>query len=579
MALLPLLKMPSDLVDAIRTRVTAGPLGRIVARLAPITARLTPLLTRLGLYDHGNEFILNIGDEGATLVQVRAGQVVDAIFAEAAAEEGWDALREMLRADARAPIILVADVLEQMFREDTVPKVGFFDRAKIVKRRLDLTFPNDLLKAALRHPQQRGASQSVLFTALPMSAHLDRWVAFLDEFPNPLRGFYMLPLEAVGVAARLAPSAEGEHRRVWRALISQEAASGFRQVFDARGKLMVTRLTQRAAQPLTPEAEAMLIERELRSSISYVKRLGFSDTDRLDVVVLASPAVCRAVGERDLPAATLTTYTPYQAGVMLGVGEVGREDTPFADVLLGLWIAKKRRPTLALPSPRIARQMRMTSIIRWSAAAAAFLTIFGIYQIASLATDYLSSSGEISALEGQVTTSQNRLATELERMKNYPIPLDELTQVAQTEETLTNAEISLGELARKIAAAMADDGRISSFSYALSREPVQAAPRPEPNAEAKTSAAAKVLPYEIHLVVNLAAEAAPNPDSQAPLQHAKSILTRLASAFPGYEVEATKLPGALMVNQLLEGSSAVPEQGHAAGPPVPTAEYVIRKAA
>ncbi len=557
-------------ISGLMARIAAGPIGRVLTPLAPI-------MVSLGIQDRSNSFILNIGDEGATLVQVRAGQVVDAVFAEATSDEGWDALREMLQGDPRAQIVLVADVLEQMFREDTVPKVGLLDRGKIVRRRLDLTFPNELLKAALPYTRQRGANQSVLFTALPSSEHLKRWLAFLDEFPNPLRGFYMLPLEAVGFATRLAPAAQGEKRRVWRALISQEAASGFRQVFEARGKLMVTRLTQRAAQPLSPEGEAMLIERELRSSISYVKRLGYSDADRLDVVILADPAVCRAVDERDLPATTVTAYTPYQAAVLLGLGEIGREDTPFADVLLGLWIAKKRQPTLSLPSPRILKQNKMTSILRWSAVATAALTLLATYYVASLTSDYLSSRSEIADLEIQVQTVQNRLSTELERMKNYPIPLDELTEVAETERRLSADEVSVGDLTQKIAASLGDDGRVSSFSFILGAVPAEPAARRQPAGRAqKGPEEAKAPPYEVHLVVRLGSDSATNLDNQTALLRAKTILNRLTGAFPGYSVEATKLPGALMVNQILEGSGAT-EQPQAAQ--VPTAEYVIRKAA
>jgi hypothetical protein len=564
MARLPFPRIGGRLAERVMTGVANGPVGRALA----------PVVTGFGFGDRRNSFIVNIGDDGATVVQLKGGLVVDAIFAEASAEDGWDALREMLQADRRASIVLVVDVLEQMFREDTVPKVGIFDRSKLIQRRLDLTFPNDLLKAALPSRRQRGAPQGVLFAALPMSAHLERWLEFLDEFPNPLRGFYMLPLEAAGFAGKLAPSVGGETRRVWRALISQEAASGFRQVFESNGKLIVTRLTQRAAQPLSPDAEAMLIERELRSSISYVKRLGFSDADRLDVVVLADPAVCRAVDQRDLPATTVTAYTPYQAAIVLGLGEIGRQDTPFADVLLGLWIAKKPRPTLTLPSPRIARQMKLTAAIRWSAATAAVLSIVAIYYTASLMTDFLASSDEIAFLEGQVQVSQSRLNNELARVKDYPIPLDELTQVAQTERLLDADEVNVGEVVRKIAGALGADGRVSSFSIILGRQEAVVDPtrrgRPAP-AKTEASVTAKPAAYEIDIVVRLAPDTAAALDTQEALRRAQAILDRLSGAFPALKVEATKLPGGALVNQVLEGSAK-----SEAGGQVPTAEYVLR---
>ena len=553
--------------ERLLSKLATGPIGRMLAPLAP-------LLLLLGVRDRSNYFVLNIGDEGATLVQVRGGKVVDAVFAEAAAEEGWDALREMLAAEPSAQITVVADVLEQMFREDTVPKVGIFDRGKIVRRRLDLTFPNDLLKAALPLARQRGVPQSVLFTALPMSERLDAWVKFLDGFPNQVRGFYMLPLEAVGLAERLTPSTEGETRRVWRALISQEAASGFRQVFESGGKLMVTRLTQRPAQPLTPEAEGMLIERELRSSISYVKRLGFSDADRLDVVLLADPAVCRVVDERELPATTVTVYTPYQAGVVLGLGETGREDGAFADVLLGLWIAQKRKKTVALPTPKIFRQLRIEAITRWSAAATAVLTLVAGYYTLSLIAAYSAGGSDIAQLENQVKSADAELAAENDRVSGYPIPLDELTQVAENEERLAAEEVDVVGLLRKLGVALGPNIRATQIGFEIPKA-LPGAPAPKPRGPKRV-----LTPYELHVVVALG-NGGPSADISAAAEQARGLQGRLATAFPGHEVQTVRMPSNTMVNQTFSRGRAPPRRrpSHTLGTRSPlTAEFVIRRA-
>jgi len=568
MASLPGNRMSLRLGEGILTFLARGLIGRLLAPLVPI-------LTILGVRDRSNRFILNIGDEGSTLVQIWAGQVIDAVFAEASSDDGWQALRETMATDPNATIVVIADVLEQMFREDTVPRVGIFDRSKIVKRRLDLTFPNEVLKAALPARRKRGAPQGVLFTALPMSELLGRWVTFLDEFPNPARGFYMLPLEVVGLAAKLAPSSEGETRKVWRALISQEAASGFRQVFELGGKMIVTRLTQRAAQPLTADAEAMLIERELRSSISYVKRLGFSDADRLDVVLLADPAVCRSVDERDLPATTVTVYTPYQAGVLLGLGEVGREDSPFADVLLGLWVAAKKRPLLTLPTRKIFEQNRMNSIIRWSAGVTAALTLLALYYTGSLVTALTTGGADIGRFQSEIDGANATLAAELGRMKNYPIPLDELSGVATSQERLEAQEVDLVKIMRTISGALGPDARATNIAYETT-VPTGAAPA-RPRAGAKTAGMPPMPPvsYLIHLKVRIAPQAGQaTTDSEASARQAKALLARLIAAFPGLAVEATDMPGGAIGNQVIEGSA---DQQQISAKRIVVAEYTIRR--
>ena len=555
--------------EGVLSFVAGGLIGRA---LAPVT----PILIALGMRDRSNRFILNIGDEGSTLVQIRGGHIVDAIFAEASSDDGWQALRDTLSSDATATILLVADVLEQMYREDTVPKVGFFDRGKIVQRRLDLTFPNEVLKAALPARRKRGAPQSVLFTALPMSTHLERWIAFLDEFPNPAFGFYMLPLEVVGLAAKLAPPTAGEARKVWRALITQEAASGYRQVFELDGKMIVTRLTQRPTHPLTPDGEAMLIERELRSSISYVKRLGFSDSDRLDVVLLADPAVCRAVDERDLPATTLTVYTPYQAGIMLGLGEVGREDSPFSDVLLGQWIADKRRRFLMLPTGKIIEQLKMRSILRWSVAATAALTLFALYYCGSLIDDYAESGNDIASLEERIAKSKSLIESENNRGTYQDVPLDELSDVATTEGRLEEHQIDLVGLLRKVGDDLGADARVTKITYTIPKataSPQQPQRAGRPPAAANVQAAATPVAYTLDIKVQLDVPDAEANDIEAPGRHARAVLARLSQTFPGM-VQAPQIPDASMRNQVIEGNA---DTKSAAPQAALTAEFVIKR--
>lgn len=531
----------------------------------------------------GNRFILSIGDEGATLVQIRRGQVVDALFVAADAEDGPESLRDVIAGQESYPILLLADVVEQMFREDTMPKVGVLDRGKVVRRRLDLAYPNDLLKGAMALPRARGAPQSYMLTALPMSPNLERWVAFLEGLPNPVQGFYLLPLEVLDLAQKLGPSTAGEARATWRALITQQAASGYRQVFETGGKLMVTRLTQRQMQEMTPDAEAMLIERELRSSISYVKRLGFNEADRLDVILLADPAVCRAVDERDLPATSVTSLTPYQAGVLSGLGDVGPEDTPYSDVLLGLWVAAKRRRKIVLPTPVIRKRMLLGTLTRWGTVAAAAATLLAVYYTGSFLGDYFDASDQLSRLQEEEKRSQLSLSAEMAKVKNSPIPLEVLTEVAQAEDSLSQQQVDFVPLMRTIAGLLDDNTRLLGIWFGVPGEAPQgdqpqiqqAQPQPQPPQRPGAKVVANLHPYELHLRVNMAAgEAVPSPD--AALLEAKSLLAKLVAAFPGYRVEAVQLPATVRMNQLLEGSAATPG---GAAPKVPeiVAEYLIRK--
>src|ERR1700744_2286121 len=113
------------------TQLIGGPAARL---FKPLTARFR----RFGLLESVTRFVLTIGDEGATLVQFQGGEVVDAVFVGPESEDGLGTLPGYLAADPRARLIVNVDVLEQMYREEQMPKVGRFDRSNVIKRRLDV---------------------------------------------------------------------------------------------------------------------------------------------------------------------------------------------------------------------------------------------------------------------------------------------------------------------------------------------------------------------------------------------------------------------------------------------------------
>lgn len=557
----------------------AGPAHRLkegwrTFRHGPLGQRLTPLidgLRRLGLVASTSRFVLSVGDEGATLVQFRGRHVVDALFVGPEAEDGPATLRGYIEADRQARVMVLVDVLEQMYREETLPKVSRLDRLTIVKRRLELAFPHDPLKAAL--PLERAAKSgggTILCAALPITTGIEQWTAFLEGLPNPVIGYCLLPLESVGLAARLAPAAEGEGRRVWRALVSQQATSGFRQIFESDGHLVVTRLTQRPPGDLSPEAVALLIERELRSSISYIKRLGYTEFDRLDLVVLADPDACRAVEARDLPVSSLTALTPWQAAEALGFAPVGAEDGGFADILHAQVLASRRRPELSLPTPKLRERLKHDAAFKAGFVGAAALTLFTILYVGSLVFDYFDADSTAAILEQQLATQRSEVATAQRRLKSFPIPVDELALVDQTDTALAKEQVNPVGPLRAVAGALDPSARVQSVSFATPPPPGKGPAGPQVPATKQAPAL-----YEIHLSVRFVGAGDAQPDVVVP--EAKALRQRLAAALPGHEVTIVQLPLSELRTQVLEGSVGAGHRGGAPGPA--TAEYLIRKGA
>ena len=118
-----------------------------------------------------------VGNEGAVLAYVKAG-IVERHWAVASDDDvALEGLVEALREESQVPVTLLANVLEQTYRQETVPRVSILDRQKALKRKLQLVFPTHDMKAAMSLGDKPGAKgeRRYLFAALPSSPELERW--------------------------------------------------------------------------------------------------------------------------------------------------------------------------------------------------------------------------------------------------------------------------------------------------------------------------------------------------------------------------------------------------------------------
>ncbi|HIJ63638.1 MAG TPA: hypothetical protein HPQ04_13165 [Rhodospirillaceae bacterium] len=569
--LLARLPINPELIPRLQDRWQALLAGRVGQFVLPWIEKAR----QVGLLASKTSFVLTIGDEGATLVEFRGHEAVDAVFVGPDAEEGPETFRAMLEQDPQAKVLVSADSLEQMYREEQMPKVGRLDRRNVVKRRLDVAFPHDRLRAAVPLDRsQGGAGGTLLFTALPVTPQLEPWITFLESLPNPIHGFCLLPLESAELAAKLAPSSVGDERRVWHALVTQQATSGFRQIFESGGHLAVTRLTQRPPGEMTAAQTAMLIERELRSSISYVKRLGYTDFDRLDLVVLADPEVCEAVAGRELPVTSLTVHSPRTAGELLGFGTVGPEDSPYADALHACLLANKRRPTVILPTEKFSARLRTDELFRAGFVTAAALTFFTLLYIGSMVFDAFDTLTTAEVLEKQVANEQQSLNLSKKKVQGFAIPVDDLVMVIKTAQSLTRQQVNPTGVLRLLARALGPVIRVQSVSV-TTPPPVAAQPSGAGRGgfgglgiggrEAETL-------YELKVTARLTGDSS---QPEALVQQAKDLKDRISRLLPDHEISITQMPLSQIRTQILEGSAGTASAAIQSGPP--TADYLIRK--
>jgi hypothetical protein len=168
-------------------------------------------------------------------------------------------------------------------------------------------------------------------------------------------------------------------------------------------------------------------------------------------------------------------------------------------------------------------------------------------------------------------------------VRDYPIPLDELIQVAATQDSLAQRQIDVVALIRKVGSALSPNERATGIAYkSLQGGDTKTAngrsAQPAVRSTSRPANKPSVVAYEIQLSVRLAADGEASVTPEAAVARAKSLLTRLESAFPGDHVDVAQLPANAAVNAVMEGGVGDTETARAKADAM-IAKYVIRKGA
>jgi hypothetical protein len=530
-----------------------------------------------------NKFVLTIGDDGAILVYFSGSKITNAWFVPADAPEGPEGVTPFLALNNRAPVLILVDMLEQMYREENLPPVNFIDRPRVLDRRLDLAFPNEKIKAAMplgiKDPATR--NQKYLLAALPITDLVNSWQKYLINVPNPIIGFCLLPLESYDMIPLLVANPEKNQApgRKWRTMISLDVAGGFRQIITVDEQMALTRMTVAPPPEANPTESAVMIDRELRSTIGYIKRLGYIEGNSLDLVVITSDEIREHLRSRQLAATTITLLTPQEAAVKLGLPKISESSTPYGDVLHAAWFAQKWEPRLKLMAREVAQSRAMTAAKKLLPIGAALLTLGTLGYAGSVGWSIYEEDDISDRRRKEYAEIDRRLKNELADLGKLPLPADEMRASIAIWENLPKRTLALGPIFQSLSQSLEPEMHISVLSvfYNAPKTGViaQAARlgRGQPQQTQQANKPAEQ-PYEIKIVVEFPSA---KDNREMAMTQANELTSKLIAAFPGQKVTVVKLPVDILPGQVLSGS--VSQSGTAAKGARDrfSAEYMIGK--
>ncbi len=509
------------------------------------------------------KIVAMIGDEGLLLLLMNGKSVARRLFVRMSAPESDMEVLAMLAEDPHCPVFVLVDVLEQQYREIELPSVSILDRPKVLRRKIALTFPDETLTGAIPFEEAGGdpSEQHFLVAAVPGSAAITFWLDVLDKAGNPIGGMSLLPVEMVAFNAALdqisptqAPAVRtpDSHGRQWKLMLMHNRSSGFRQIIINNNRLVFTRLTpgMEEGAPLATIIEN--IEREFASTVSYLRRLSFSEADRIELLVIAEPDVCKALDPRRLRIRSLRAVSPHDVAQHLGIEHAVDPNDGNSDTLCAAWFSARMRPKLVIDTPQM-RQSRLIHLLPRGiyilAAALFFLTA------AATATTWykVQKQGRLITRDEAERTSLMVTRDELRtNVGALEVPPAELSAVMNVYDGLRLISPEFGNVLAEFSRLVPKDMRITRINIGTSDgagsiptrffSNEQNLPWSDPPAQT---------PMKISLKLYL-----PGPFSsrEATEQRFSALMAKIQEALPKYQAVISQLPFSFAEGQLLKGS-------------------------
>ena len=215
--------------------------------------------------------MLLIGGDRAILYLFNGARLAQA-YIFTADDNGYALFDRCLKEIGQAPLCVLVDVVEEEYRQDTIPRVSAVDRRAVLARKYARLFRGTAYHHALAQGRESDGRRDdrVLLTAITRAEVLTPWLTPLLEHKVPVTGIYSLPVLSERLLKRIGALGANV------LLISLQKASGLRQTFFRDGQLKISRLAHMPRLGSVPFADYLLGEveklRRYLNSLALISR-------------------------------------------------------------------------------------------------------------------------------------------------------------------------------------------------------------------------------------------------------------------------------------------------------------------
>ena len=242
-----------------------------------------------------------------------------------------------LKETGRITTYFLVDLVEEEYRQDTIPHVFGSDRAAVINRKKARLFRDTpYFHASVEGREEEGRrDDQVMFMALTNPDLLEPWIKLLTNNKVPLAGIYSVPQITKLLLEHLPEPSD--HMLI----VSLESISGLRQTFFYKQKLKISRLVDLPRYGTEPYAP--IINEEVEAINRYLNSLRLLNTDQpLHIYYLADTRLLAEIQGK-------ITKSPSNKNIFLNVNQLAQKlnlqkeiTTPFSDRLFIHCLLKNR---------------------------------------------------------------------------------------------------------------------------------------------------------------------------------------------------------------------------------------------
>jgi hypothetical protein len=455
------------------------------------------------------------------------------------------------------PAYMLVDIVEEEYRQETIPHVYGRDRRALVDRKKARLFRGTPYCHALMQGRESEGRRDdrLLLTALMNPATVQPWVDALDRHKVPLAGVYSLPLLSAGLLGKIDNLGENT------LLVTLQSASGLRQSFFRGRDLKVSRLAKMPRLGTVPFAEYLLGELEkLRRYLNSLRLLA-RDVP-LDICILSHGEPLEDLSRNCTDGDQVRYRLVDLDSVARRLGIGARTQTPYADRLF-MQLLLARPPANHYATGEDTRYYRLHQTRAGTLAASVALMLGAIGVSGFNFIEAVALKQEALGAQQKAAFYQARYEMARESLPRTAVEPNDIERAVTIIDALERHRPS-PDTALAIVSAALDrfpDLAIDRIEWRASADPdaafdpVSAGARADTRNPAPPPGAGSEVPYDYYHIALIDGHVAGfDGDYRAALAAVEAFATALRAATDVYRAEVVRLPLDVSSAAKLEGS-------------------------